>query len=107
MRRPAAVVALLAPGTVCALKYLNFKDCRDRVLDIRDRGGKLGDINNVTLIERGYLYNGTLQGLYSSHAREDILTLTLERKRALICQRTLLTPFQAASLYAEMAPSTL
>jgi len=70
------VVGLLVPGVVSFIGYLDFPSCEERVLGIIERGESYGDINNVTLEERGYRYHDTIHGLRPPLSSNTTIALT-------------------------------
>ncbi|KAK0620900.1 hypothetical protein B0T14DRAFT_587753 [Immersiella caudata] len=101
------LLALLAFGTsVCgAANTGQFDKCEDVVRSILNGTlvlpGPLGEIDNITIYEFGYMYEGHVMYLKPSCPRSDLLTLTLDGCRA-ICgsQPQLAEPAGALSLTA-------
>ncbi|OIW22757.1 hypothetical protein CONLIGDRAFT_694582 [Coniochaeta ligniaria NRRL 30616] len=74
-----AVTAVLVFLPCISSEYVDkFQVCRNKTLGILAGNETLGDINNVTIWERGYMYTGPVQGLDPRFSREHILTLTYD-----------------------------
>ncbi|KAM7187294.1 hypothetical protein V8F20_011049 [Naviculisporaceae sp. PSN 640] len=55
-----------------------FDICRERVIGIMEGNTTYGDITNVTIWERPFIYTGNIQGLEPHLNRSDVLTITYE-----------------------------
>lgn len=74
-----AGVVLVLLSCVASEDYVDkFVVCRQLFLGIIDGNKTHGDINNVTIWERPFLYTGPVQGPDPSYSRADILTPTYE-----------------------------
>jgi len=69
----ATIVGLLISG---AVSYVDFPSCEERVLGIIERGEVYGDIDNVTLEERGYRHHGIIHGLRPPLSSNTTVALT-------------------------------
>jgi len=76
----AAGIVLVILSCVASGYVDKFDTCRHLVLGIIDGNKTYGDIDNITIWERPYIYSGGIRGLDPSYPRADILTLTYDGK---------------------------
>ena len=69
------VIWTLARGVEAQLVN-KFDVCRDNTKAILNGTLTLGDLNQITIRERGFIYDGPVRGLNPMYPRDKILTLT-------------------------------
>ncbi len=83
--------ALTLPIPSAASDNADFGLCKTTVIGILAGNETLGDIDNITIFQRGYIYTGPIYGLHSEYPREDILTITYDGKIHILGLHTYLT----------------
>ena len=76
-----ALIGLLTVAPAFAQFSAKYDDCGQRTVSILQGDGVLGDIDNVTIWERGFVYEGPIGGLDKAYPRNEILAITHKGKQ--------------------------
>lgn len=73
----ALYIVLASTSLVEAGDWVNkFTTCKKNVLMVLNGTHTMGDITNITIWEKNYIYKGPVRELASSYDRDDYLVLT-------------------------------